>query len=188
MSIFLRDDVVARGRRTIIRRKRMADAADDYGWRSDEDLARYDATMPVRVSFSDYQRSWSFDLRFTDLAIRSYAIEDENGRHIGNVMYYNLNRALGEAEVGISIGDRGCWGRGYGSDALEAVLSFLFQETGLRRLYLHTLVWNQRAQRCFEKAGFQACGSSWRNGHTFLMMEVRREWVTSAAEPRSAAV
>jgi hypothetical protein len=88
---------------------------------------------------------------------RSFAIEDEVGRHIGNVMYYNIDTARSEAEIGISIGERGCWSLGYGSDALEAVVRGLFE----------------------------VCGTSWRDGHTFIIMEVRREWVldTALAEP-----
>jgi len=188
VSTFLRDDVVARGRRTVIRRKRIGDADNEYAWRSDEELARYDASQPVRVSFADYRRSWSFDLRFTDVASRAFAIEDENGRHIGNVMYYNIDGPRGEAEMGISIGDRACWSQGYGSDALAAMVRTVFATTGLRRLYLHTLDWNARAQRCFEKAGFAAAGTSWRSGRTFVVMEVRRQWLEAPEPERRAAV
>lgn len=184
MSLFPRDDVVARGRRTVIRRKRAADAEDEYAWRSDPELARYDATPPVRASFRDYQRSWWFDLCFTDVARRSFAVEDEEGRHIGNVMYYNVDPQRGEAELGISIGDRRCWSQGYGTDAVAAMVRVIFRSTGLRRLYLHTLSWNLRAQRCFQKAGFVPCGTAWRNGHTFVVMELRREWLEAHRLPQ----
>src|SRR3989304_1554833 len=108
------DDVVARGRRTTVRRKRLADAAAEYRWRSDPELAKFDASRPVSTPFEAYGPSWSVDYRFTDMAGRSFAVEDENGRHIGNVMYYNLDAARGDAEIGISIGegDRGAPGEG----------------------------------------------------------------------------
>ncbi len=171
------DDVVARGRCTIIRRKRLTDAANEFRWRSDPELARFDASRPVQAAFEDYQRNWSFDYRFTDVAGRSFAIEDESGRHIGNVMYYNIDAARGEAEIGISIGERGYWSNGYGSDALEAMVRSLLGAGRLSRLYLHTLEWNARAQRAFRRAGFEICGTSWRDGNTFVIMEMRREWV-----------
>lgn len=181
------DDVVARGRRTVVRRKRMSDAADEYAWRKDADLARYDASRPVQVPFPDYARNWSFDMRYTDTAGRSFAVEDESGRHIGNIMYYNEDPSRGEAEIGISIGERQCWDRGYGRDAVSALVRHLFRATDLRRLYLHTLDWNERAHRAFERAGFTDCGTSWRDGNTFLVMEVRREWVVEVAPRRRAA-
>ena len=182
---FLRDDVIARGRRTVVRRKRMSDVADEYAWRSDEELARYDASHPMRVPFTDYERNWSFDMRFTDTAGRSFAVEDEKGRHIGNIMYYNYDAARREAELGISIGRRDCWAQGYGTDAVAAMVDYLFRETDLQRLYLHTLDWNARAHRAFAKAGFADCGSSWRNGNTFIVMEVRREWLAAPAAERT---
>ena len=178
------DDVVARGRCTIIRRKRITDAADEYRWRSDPELARFDASRPVQAPFETYQRNWAFDYRFTDVAGRSFAIEDETGRHIGNVMYYNIDGSLGEAEIGISIGERGYWSQGYGSDALEAITRALLVAGRLRRLYLHTLEWNERAQRAFCKAGFEICGTSWRDGNTFVIMEVRREWLAGETRTR----
>ena len=112
------------------------------------------------------------------------AVEDERGRHIGNIMYYNHDSARREAELGISIGRRDCWAQGYGTDAVAALVTYLFRETDLQRLYLHTLDWNKRAHRAFEKAGFADCGSSWRNGSTFIVMEVRREWVAARAAGR----
>jgi len=168
------DDVAARGRRVILRRKRLSDAKDDYAWRSDEDLARYDAVPALRLSFSDFVASLLVQFRYPDPARRSYAIEDESGRHIGNAMYYNLREAMGEAELGITIGDRRYWGQGYGSDAVQALVKLVFREKGVRRVFLHTLDWNVRAQRCFQKAGFVPRGTVQRNGRNFLLMETLR--------------
>jgi ribosomal-protein-alanine N-acetyltransferase len=177
----LADDVAARGRRVILRRKRLSDAKDDYDWRSDEDLARYDAVPPLRISFSDFVASLLAQLRYPDPARRSYAIEDESGRHIGNAMYYNLREAVGEAELGITIGDRRYWGQGYGSDAVQALVKLVFREKGVRRIFLHTLDWNVRARRCFQKAGFVPRGMVQRDGRSFLLMETlqRLEQVAS---------
>ena len=186
MSVYSRDDVIARGRRTVIRRKRLADAANEFRWRSDAELARFDASRPVQAPFENYQRNWWFDYRFTDMAGRSFAIESETGRHVGNIMYYNIDSARGEAEIGISIGERSCWSQGYGSDALQAVVRGLFNSSDLQRLYLHTLDWNERAQRCFQSVGFEICGTSWRDGNTFVIMELWRERGGSRAMVREA--
>jgi RimJ/RimL family protein N-acetyltransferase len=185
------DDVIARGRRAIVRRKHAGDAQDEYRWRSDPELAQFDASRPVQAPYESYERNWFFDYRFTDMPRRSFAIEDEHGRHIGNIMYYNIDAVRGEAEIGISVGEPRCWSQGYGSDALEAVVRSLFAASDLERLYLHTLDWNARAQRAFRKVGFENCGTSWRDGHAFIVMEVWREWLdapvrTPAERPRVA--
>lgn len=171
----LSDDVAARGRRVILRQKRVSDAADDYAWRTDEELASYDAAPVLRMTFRDFVITLRTQLFSTDPGRRSYAIEDESGNHIGNVMYYNLRETRKEAELGITIGDRRCWGHGYGSDAVRALVDLVFREKGLRRVFLHTLDWNTRAQRCFEKAGFTPCGEVLRDGHNFIQMQVLRD-------------
>jgi RimJ/RimL family protein N-acetyltransferase len=140
----------------------------------------------VTAPFDTYNRNWLFDFRFTDMPTRSFAIEDADGRRIGNVMYYNVDRARCEAEIGISIGDRDYWEQGYGSDALHALTQAVFATGGLRRLYLHTLDWNMRARRAFHRAGFEETGTSWRDGHTFVVMEAWRDRAVSP-EPVSAA-
>ena len=73
------DDVVARGRRTVVRRKRLADVSDEFRWRSDAELAHFDASRPVQSPYANYERNWSFDFRFTDMPQRSFAIEDPKG-------------------------------------------------------------------------------------------------------------
>jgi RimJ/RimL family protein N-acetyltransferase len=183
MTDICNDDVFARGRQTIIRRKRLDDSRDEYRWRSDPELATFDASRAIQSDYDNFERNWSFDYRFTDVAGRSFAIEDAHGRHIGNVMYYNIDQQKSEAEIGISIGERAFWSRGYGSDAIVAMTRALLRKSDLKRLYLHTLDWNERAHGAFSRAGFEVCGTSWRDGHTFLVMELRRSTLEGAARP-----
>lgn len=60
----------------------------------------------------------------------------------------------GEAFVGIGIGQRAFWNKGYGTDAMNVILRFAFQELNLRRVALVTFEYNPRAIRSYEKAGF----------------------------------
>jgi RimJ/RimL family protein N-acetyltransferase len=60
----------------------------------------------------------------------------------------------GDAEVGIGIGDRTSWGKGYGTDALRVILCYGFTELNLRRITLGVFEYNKRAIRSYEKAGF----------------------------------
>jgi RimJ/RimL family protein N-acetyltransferase len=60
----------------------------------------------------------------------------------------------GDIFVGIGIGDRELWGKGYGTDAMKVILRFGFQELNLRKVSLDTFEYNPRAIRSYEKAGF----------------------------------
>ncbi len=165
---------VARGDKVVLRVKRRADAEADYAWRKDAELATYDAARPIATPFEDYVALYDDDLAQPTPFRRTFAVEDLEGRHIGNVMFYNIDVLKGEAEIGITIGDRRYWSRGYGTDTLRTLVRYVFMNTKLTRLYLKTLDWNLRAQHSFQKAGFQQYNVSHRSNGTFTMMELRR--------------
>jgi RimJ/RimL family protein N-acetyltransferase len=177
------EDEVARGQQIVLRRKRYADAEADYRWRRDPELARYDAASPLRVAFADFLVTYQEDLRYPSPFRRVFAIESLDGEHIGNVMYYNIDERRGEAELGITIGDRRFWGAGYGRDAVRTFATYVFEVTTLDRIYLNTLDWNVRAQRSFRAAGFVPFGMNRRGLHTFISMEIKREWLAADAQP-----
>lgn len=58
------------------------------------------------------------------------------------------------AEMGILVGDREYWGRGYGTDAMRAMCRFAFEEMDLRRISLGVMSFNTRAIRSYERVGF----------------------------------
>ena len=171
------DDELATGTLIRLQRKRLSDAENDYTWRCDPELARFDAASPLRSSFREFLSSYNEDVRFPSPFRRVFAIDDMEGRHIGNVMYYNIDERRGDAELGITIGDKRYWSKGYGADAVRTFLYYLFTETRLTRIYLNTLDWNDRAQASFKKAGFMPLGVNRRGFHTFITMEFRREWM-----------
>ena len=167
---------VARGALVILREKRVGDARDDYRWRTDPELARFDAARPFAATFEDYMSLYRDELTYPSPYRRSLGIEAD-GRHIGNVMYYNIDAVRREAEIGITIGDRDFWSRGYGTDAVRTLVRHILRVTGFRRVYLKTLDWNVRAQRAFEKAGFRVSGRSRRGGNVFVVMEFLGPWL-----------
>jgi ribosomal-protein-alanine N-acetyltransferase len=168
---------VARGDLVVLREKRLGDAHNDFRWRTDAELARFDAARPFGATYHDYLALFRDELTYPSPYRRSLAIEDMDGRHIGNAMYYNIDTIRREAEIGITIGERDYWGRGYGTDAVRALIRLIVQATGFRRIYLKTLDWNVRAQRSFEKAGFRICGRSRRGGNAFVVMEFMSAWL-----------
>ena len=56
------------------------------------------------------------------------------------------------------IGGKDCWGRGYGTDAIRALLRFAFREMNLNRVWLTTGENNPRALACYRKCGFREEG------------------------------
>ena len=180
------EPTLIRGELTVLRDKRIEDAEQDYKWRVDEELAALDATTPLRMTYASYARLIEDELRYPAPWSRRFAIETHDGKLIGNCMYYDIDTTRGQAELGILIGDRDYWSKGYGTDVVNALVGHIFTTTGLRRIYLHTLTWNVRAQKSFAKCGFVALREVRRSGYDFLLMELTRDRWEELAEERAA--
>lgn len=172
-----------RGARVTLRDKRLEDAEQDYIWRCDEHLAKLDAAFPLTMHYDRYLKMFQDQLRYPTPGSQHFAIEVDGPKLIGNCMYYDLDSVNMEAELGIVIGDRDYWNNGYGYDAVVTLLDFMFNQRRLKRVYLHTLDWNERAQRSFGKCGFKPVRAVRRMGRDFILMEVlRADWYAAAAE------
>jgi RimJ/RimL family protein N-acetyltransferase len=165
------------GEKVVLRDKRLEDAADDYAWRRDPELSKLDATTPIQMSFNEYYKYTEDEVGYTSKWSRRFAIDTRDGVHIGNCMFYDIDLRRGEAELGIMLGNRDYWGKGYGTDAVITLLNYIFTTTTLNRVYLHTLDWNTRARRSFARAGFQEVRTVRRSGMDFILMEIlRSDW------------
>jgi RimJ/RimL family protein N-acetyltransferase len=87
---------------------------------------------------------------FTDFYIHTLA----DDRLIGGISLDGGAYPSGETFVGIGIGDAADWGKGYGSDAMNVILRYAFEEMNLRRVALNTFEYNPRGIRSYEKVGF----------------------------------
>lgn len=74
---------------------------------------------------------------------------------IGVISLNHINWRDRDAEAGIIIGEPEFWGRGYGTDALHTLLHIGFRWYNLHRIHLYVVHDNIRAQRAYEKCGFQ---------------------------------
>ena len=116
--------------------------------------------------------SYEFDLR---------TLQDD--RLIGFIGLSLDHKSHGEAWVGIGIGARDDWGKGYGTDAMETVLRYAFEELNLHRVSLDVFENNPRARRSYVKAGFsvegrerQALHRDGRRSDIIVMGILRDEW------------
>ncbi len=87
-------------------------------------------------------------------------VSKETNTAIGTIALHNVNYMNRNAELGIMIGDKSQWNKGYGTEAINLMLDFGFNVLNLHSIYLRTLSFNQRGMRCFEKCGFQQVGKS----------------------------
>jgi RimJ/RimL family protein N-acetyltransferase len=76
---------------------------------------------------------------------------------IGGIGLHHVNKFQGKAEVGYWLGEN-YWRKGYGSEALKAVLNFGFKKIKLRRIEAGVLAGNPSSGKLLEKYGFKKEG------------------------------
>jgi RimJ/RimL family protein N-acetyltransferase len=147
--------MIAAGR-IFLRPFEAADAETYRRWRADAvpmELAGWHERAPLSLAQVEHRIA-----RLTEeQGKESYTfviclVEDE--RPIGEVALTGIDRVNGSAEVGIFIGEPAEWDKGYGTDAVRAIVDFGFAELRLERIWLEVGTENPRAQRSYEKAGF----------------------------------
>ena len=165
------------GSKVRLREKKLGDVRNDYKWQSDTELAELDAAPTLIMPFSVYLLDYAAEIHRPMNNRYPLAVETLDGTHIGNCTCYDIDGKKSEAQLCIMIGDRAYWDKGYGTDAVNAMVDHIFTATHINRLYLKTLPWNVRAQKCFQKCGFTPCGKMNRNGHEFVLMELNKhQW------------
>jgi len=60
--------------------------------------------------------------------------------------------------IGVGIGERDFWGKGYGTDMMKLALQYAFVELNMYRVSLGLHEYNPRALRSYEKVGFRMEG------------------------------
>lgn len=89
----------------------------------------------------------------------SFAIETlEDGRYIGGCGLNSIDWKNSVAVVGIFIGDKNYWGKGYGTDAMGVLLKFIFEQMNIHKIKLNVFSYNERAIKSYEKCGFKVEG------------------------------
>lgn len=85
-----------------------------------------------------------------------FLVRRSDGAVIGEIGS-TLDEAAGCAQVGYSV-VQSCWGQGYATEALRALVAELLGDVGVRRVFAETMVEHQASRRVMEKAGMRECG------------------------------
>ncbi|MBX3230440.1 MAG: GNAT family N-acetyltransferase [Labilithrix sp.] len=102
-------------------------------------------------------------------------------RLIGSLGLKGVDHKRGTAELGVCIGEKTEWGKGYGTEAIRLLVDYAFTLLGLHAIHLKHWAFNDRAHRAYLKAGFKDAGrlrSAIEVGgerHDELFMDITRE-------------
>lgn len=125
-------------------------------WSRDSEYRRLLDSGAARVFSQKVSKEWlEKDLDEQSISQHWFSIRKlEDDILLGDVGLYVDNWPARDAFVGLGIGERDFWGKGFGTDAMKVVLRYAFTEINLDRVSLDVFEFNQRAIRSYEKAGF----------------------------------
>jgi RimJ/RimL family protein N-acetyltransferase len=131
-------------------------------WLNDPEIRRGLAlSLPLSLA---QEEEWFADLSKGSEYERPLAIEiqpDPNKDHwvfVGNCGLIGIDWQNRHAEMGIHIGEKEYWNKGFGTKAMLLLCKHGFDNLNLHRLWLRVFESNQRAIRSYEKAGFKLEG------------------------------
>ena len=141
-------------KRLLLRPVELTDVNEWYqAWMNDPAVMQYTESRFQTHSLEqirDYVRSVQ-----VDPSSRFFAIfEHESGKHIGNIKIGHIHPVHRHADVGIIIGDKASWGKGYAAEGLRLVAGYARESLRLHKLTAGIYANNIGSIQAFLKAGF----------------------------------
>ena len=82
----------------------------------------------------------------------------ENERHIGNIKIGGVDKVHRFGDLGLLIGDKGMWGKGYGAEAIGLATRYAFETLDLNKLVAGIYAVNKGSYKAFLKASYKRVG------------------------------
>ncbi len=144
--------------RLLLRKIKIIDAQDMYDYASRPEVTRYllwyehpDLAFTKRyIAYLDTQYRAG---EFYDFAI----IDRESKKMIGTCGFTRLDGEKNAGEIGYVL-HPSFWGKGYATEAVEAIIRFGFEKLGLRRIEGRYMANNTASRRVMEKCGMRLEG------------------------------
>jgi diamine N-acetyltransferase len=124
-------------------------------WMNDFEVTR---TLGARLRplTHEAEEAWYDEASKKDILFTLY--ERATMRPIGNTGLHDIDHFHRGAEFGLLIGEKECWGKGYGTEATRLMLDYGFNALGLHNIVLTVFSFNERGLRAYTRAGFREIG------------------------------
>ena len=150
------------GERVLLRKLERSDLPVLHRWLNDEGLMAWARFSPDHMmSLAAVEKEYEKELAGEERERTTFSIEDiASGKPLGWCVVRTWDRKHVNADLGIALGEKELWGKGYGTEAMHLLLTIVFDHQGWHRAELWTLAANERAIRSFEKCGFRKEGTA----------------------------
>ena len=174
------------GKRVRLRAVEHEDVKKFHEWVNDPEVTR-GLAMYLPMSLAD-EENWFNSHAKRDPKEKPLAIEVRKGKTwklIGNCGVFEIESVNSSAELGIMIGEKSEWNKGYGSEVMTLLVRHCIETLNLNRVFLRVYTDNIHAVRSYEKAGFVLEGRLREAVYKFgkyedvlVMSVLRSEWMS----------
>lgn len=146
---------VFEGKLIRLRALELEDAETIYKFNQDNEISRRDARIPWPRSLSDIRRR----LEKADAAQsgddKDLVVETLSGQMVGEINTQLADARNGTFSLGLGLGDRTAWGKGYAKEAMLLIMRHMFHERRYQKCNIGVYDFNQRAIQFYRHLGFQ---------------------------------
>lgn len=126
------------------------------GWLNDPEVVRFSEQRFITHTLESC-RAYMNSFEGTPNYFWAFVAREPDIDHIGNInAYVDTRNKVGD--VGVLIGEKNYWGRGYGLEVFAAVADYLFRENHVRKVTAGTVSANKGMVRIMERAGMKEDG------------------------------
>ena len=146
------------GKKVLLRPLQEGDINERYlSWLNDQEVTKYmttgvfPATLKELQDFCKKIKNSKNDLIFA-------IANKRNNLHIGNIKLGGINWIHRFADLGIMIGDKKYWGKGYGVESCNLLLEYAFKRLNLNKVILGVYAMHASAIKTYQRIGFKIEG------------------------------
>jgi RimJ/RimL family protein N-acetyltransferase len=142
------------GSKVILRLLEKNDLERSLQWLTDPLVNKY-LSHNFKDLTNEQEEKWFNYIQESEQDIVFAILDRETGLHIGNCALHKINRKKHSSELGIVIGEKQYWDKGYGTDAVKTLLRFALGGLGLSIIRLNVFKYNKRAIKAYSRCGFK---------------------------------
>ena len=150
--------IILQSKTLILKELEPSDVTQQYvDWLNDPDVNKY---LESRFVYQDNKKVTEFVkvCHYSDVCFL-FGIFTKNGmKHIGNIKIGPINVHHNYAAIGLVIGDKDSWGKGFASKAISMITEFGFKKLKLVKIVAGCYGANIGSKKAFEKSGYRVEG------------------------------
>ena len=145
--------MIIEGKKIRLRPLRMDDLDHIMAWANDWEVTR--TLLMGRYPLTrENEKEWLESKLKASSEETVFVIETRDGKYLGGINLFRIQPIDRHAELGLVIGSKKDWGKGYARESMELLIRYGFETLNLHAIYLGVVSFHDRAIKLYRSLGF----------------------------------